>query len=70
MTSSPQLAQSYVTRKGCNVICILMRALGERCTFTEMKIKYLAMTYFTGFVELNCVATIWRDFQSLHKTPH
>ena len=47
------MAQTYATRKGCNVICILMRALGERCTFTEMNIKDLAMTYFTGFVELN-----------------
>ena len=37
------MAQTYVTRKGCNVICILMRALGERCTFTEMNIKDLAM---------------------------
>ena len=67
MTSSPQVAQTYVTRKGCNAIAILMRALGERCTFNEMNMKDVPMTYFTGFVELICVASIWRDFQPLHK---
>ena len=61
------MAQTYVTRKGCNAIAILMRALGERCTFNEMNMKDVPMTYFTGFVELICVASIWRDFQPLHK---